>query len=81
MAVKSCLSRALSISSRTSARLLPLSLSSTWCHGRWQSSAAGDPEQFLYTKPGLKAKIIDGKKIAAAVKGEVAEEVWRTMYV
>ena len=42
---------------------------------RLQSSAAGDPAEFLYTKPGLRAKIIDGKKIAAAVKAEVADEV------
>ena len=38
-------------------------------------SGGASREQFLYSKPGLKAKIIDGKKIAQAVKSEVADEV------
>ena len=75
MALKSCFTRALSVSPCTSARLVPPSLSSSWLNARWQSGAASDPEQYLYTKPGLKAKIIDGKKISAAVKAEIAEEV------
>lgn len=72
MALKACLSRTLPC---TSARLVAPSLSSNWLHARRQSGDASDPEQFLYTKPGLKAKIIDGKKIASAVRAEIAEEV------
>ena len=31
--------------------------------------------EFLQEKAGLKARIIDGKKMASAIHGEVAEEV------
>ena len=75
MAAAFCLSRALPLAPRLSARLFPASLASSSQQARRQSGEARDPEQFLITKPGLKAKVIDGKKIAAAVKAEVAEEV------
>ena len=53
-------------------------LPSSWSPARCLGSGASAREQFLYTRPGLKSKIIDGKKIAEAVKAEVADEV--TMY-
>ena len=65
----------LSHSSASSRRLLAPSLVAGRLHTRGRSSAATDPAEFLYTEPGLKAKIIDGKKIAAAVKAEVKAEV------
>ena len=47
------------------------------CRGRARclGNGASSREQFLITRPGLKAKIIDGKKIAAAVKSEVTDQV------
>lgn len=58
----------------------PLSSAAASRHGqaRWQRTAASsvaDASPFLYTKPGIEAKIIDGKKIAKAVKAEIANEV------
>ena len=38
-------------------------------------SAVSAMEQFTYSRPGLRAKVIDGKKIAEAVKTEVADQV------
>ena len=38
-------------------------------------SAVSAREQFTYSRPGLRAKVIDGKKIAEAVKTEVADQV------
>ena len=75
MAATYCFSRALSAPSVASARQLFLPLSSLSLPARWRSSAAGDPAQFLSTRPGARARIINGVKIAAAVKAEVAEEV------
>lgn len=69
---------ALSLTSLPSARLIAPSLASSCSHARWKSRGASDCDQFLFTKPGVKAKVIDGKKIAEAVKAEVAEEVGRT---
>ena len=66
------LSRSLSLARGVWGHPYPSSTTSTLARSL-SSAAAGD--QFLYTKPGLKAKVIDGKKIAAAVKAEVAEEV------
>lgn len=39
------------------------------------STSTSDPTQYLYNIPGLKAKIIDGKKIASTVKTEITDEV------
>ena len=75
MAATYFFSRALSSTSVTSVRQLVLPLSSLSLHARRRSSAAGDPTQFLASRPGAKAKIIDGVKIAAAVKAEVTDEV------
>ncbi|CAI8044405.1 Bifunctional methylenetetrahydrofolate dehydrogenase/cyclohydrolase, mitochondrial [Geodia barretti] len=50
-------------------------LPSNWSPARSFGSGASAREQFLYTRPGLKSKIIDGKRIAEAVKAEVADEV------
>ena len=45
-----------------------------WLAVRLHSGSASR-EQFLVTRPGLKARIIDGKKIAEAVKADITEEV------
>ena len=75
MAATYFFSRALSHTSVVSVRQLVLPLSSLSLHGRRRSSAAGDPAQFLASRPGARARIIDGVKIAAAVKAEVTDEV------
>ena len=35
----------------------------------------GSEEEFITTKPGIKAKIIDGKKVARSVRKDVKKEV------
>ena len=41
----------------------------------WRSYAGGINEEFLTTKPGLKAKILDGKRLASQIQKEVGETV------
>ena len=40
-----------------------------------RSYAGGINEEFLTTKPGLKAKILDGKRLASQIQKEVRETV------
>ncbi len=40
-----------------------------------RSYAGGINEEFLTTKPGLKAKVLDGKRLSAQIQKEVRESV------
>ena len=40
-----------------------------------RSYAGGINEEFLTTKPGLKAKVLDGKRLSAQIQKEIRESV------
>ena len=80
MATGLCLLRRVSLYPRLC--IPPLSSSATFrnSQARWQRTTASSVSPFLYTMPGIKAKIIDGREIAKAVKAEIKKEVSQGQY-
>ena len=75
MAARICLPRTLSSIHSVQKIVLRPNIISKSQRSRVASTSTSDPTQYLYNIPGLKAKIIDGKKIASTVKTEITDEV------